>query len=124
MKGYGPLYGVKLTPDIVQKLRSHFKWTMFTEGVALVHETPTGGVHYTGVPKHNKAVSFEVVRDGVYVIVSLFEYPKGTILHTHIFSPQLSKAKDSTTGKIYEEVKKLLAVESKKEYKALLHPGA
>jgi hypothetical protein len=118
MEGFGPIYNIKLTDDIVQKLKNHFKWTMFTEGVALVHETPSGGVHYTGKAKYNKAISFEVTRGGTYIIVSLFEYPKGVILHTHIFWPQISKANKEVIRKIYEEVKYVLGI--KKEYKTLM----
>lgn len=112
MEGYPPFIGAKLSSSNVNKIKRYFKWSMFTEGDAIVSETRTGGVHYTGSKTRRKAVSFEVIRKNTYVVIVLFEYKKGVIFHTHIFFPQVSKRSSSileliTTG-LYNEVKNLL----------------
>ena len=109
MKEYPPLYNVELTPRTIAKLKSHFSWSAFSEGETITSVTPSGGIHYSGMRTKTKCVIFEIKRGGIYVMVSLFAYPKGVILHTHIFYQDIGK-KDlkPIVQNIYNEVKNLL----------------
>jgi len=111
MKDFPPVKDAKLTPSVISKLKSYFKVTMFSEGEATISVSKTGGVHYTGVRQSTKCVNFEVMRNHVYFMVTLIEYPKGVIIHIHVFLPHLSKMSgesDPRAVKLYSEVKNIL----------------
>ena len=111
MKDFPPIHDIKLTSDIINKVKSHFKWSSFTVGESVVSVTPSGGVHYTGSRTLYPSISFEIIRK-VYIMVSLFEYPKGIIIHFHIYYPQIKNLSESelqvVTTKLYSEIKNLL----------------
>jgi hypothetical protein len=108
MKDFPPIRNVKLTDEIISKLRNYFNWSSFCVGKAKVSLTKQGGVHYTGKSTLTNSISFEITRGGIYVMVSLFEYTNGVIFHAHIYYPQISKLQPDTIVKLYNEVKGLL----------------
>ena len=115
MEGFPSIKGAKIDKNLAKKLQNYFKsWSMIAVGKTRTHITPAGGIHYTGKETMTNSISFEVKRGGGYVMVSLFEYPKGLVFHAHIyFSDMDRKTKDGwekVLKSLYEEVKKLLEV--------------
>ena len=113
MKGYPPIQGVKLNSETIKRLRDYFSgWSIFTAGKTKISITPSGGVHYTGSTIITNAVSFEIRRGNAYIMITLLEYPKGVIVHMHIFYPDINKYSsniwDKIISKVYEEVKNVL----------------
>lgn len=114
MKGFPPFKGVKLDKKIISKIKSHFRWSMFFVGESITSLTPSGGIHYSGKSTKTPAIAWEVRRGGRYWMCELFQYPKGLILHMHVFLPDAQgiSPMDVTAVKLYSEVKNILEVRS------------
>ena len=106
MEDFVSFKGAKITDKLVEDLRTNFKWTIFTIGKAKTHVTKYGGVHYSGQLTYFPVVSFEIKRGGSYLMITLMEYPKGVILHIHIYYPDIKKRSDwkSLVESVYMEV--------------------
>lgn len=76
----------KITKDTTHKIEKAFSRniTSICEGKTWVYVTKTGGVHYTGTKTETKAISFELSINKSYLVVLLYEYPKGVIVHFFI----------------------------------------
>ena len=86
------LRGGKLTTTKIKKLREVFgkNLTAIAVGKTWVSVTKTGGVHYTGKRVEKRALFFEVAKGGKYMVVAIYEYPKGLIVH--FFNPTNQKS--------------------------------
>lgn len=112
MEGFPSIKGAKIDASLVRKLKNSFKgWSMFSVGKTKTHVTPSGGIHFSGAPTLTNSISFEIKRGGTYLMISLFEYPKGLVFHAHVYYPDIErKSKDDwkkTISLIYEEIKKI-----------------
>lgn len=107
-----PIKDVKLTRKTIRNLKSKYKWSSFTMGRAKMSVTPSGGIHSSGKTKETQAISFEIRRGGGYIMISLFEYPKGVTFHAHISINDMDKKNQSSwtnvVEDVYDEVKKIL----------------
>lgn len=113
MENFKSISGVKITRSVVKELKKEFKnWSMFSAGKTKTNVTPSGGIHYSGKQIETNCISFEIRRGNAYVMISLFEYPKGVVFHTHIFLPDIEKRnKDgwiTVLTPVYEKVKEIL----------------
>jgi len=75
--------GGKLTNDTLDLIKKAFgnRLTAIASGITWVSVTPSGGVHYTGKRTEMKCIFFELKVSRGYVVVALYEYPKGVIVH-------------------------------------------
>ena len=113
MEGFPSFKGAKLNASVAKKLQNHFKnWSMFTIGKTKTHITPNGGIHFSGKLTETMAISFEIKRGNAYIMISLFEYPKGVVFHAHIYYPDISRKNDDEWKKVldvvYNETKSVL----------------
>ena len=113
MENFKSITNVKLNKSVVTTLKKEFNnWSAFSVGKTRTHVTPNGGIHYTGKLTETNCISFEIKRGGTYIMISLFEYPKGVVFHAHIFYPDVDKrSKDGWTNvlvPIYESIKTIL----------------
>lgn len=106
MEGFVSFKNVKITDELVNTLKTKLNWSIFTVGKSKTHVTKYGGVHYSGKLTFFPAVIFEIRRDNAYIMVSLLEYPKGIIMHVHIYYPDIKKKSDwkQTVEKVYKEI--------------------
>jgi len=111
MKDFPSLKG-KLDNSTILKIKDHFKTTIFNYGTCIMHETPTGGIHYTGTLTKRPSLSFEIVRSKIYIMITLNEYVKGIVFHVHIYYPHIDKIDETllknTVTRVYDEVKKVV----------------
>jgi len=78
------LRGAKLNEEKAKRIQKEIKYTAIGWGHTFVHVTPSGGVHYTGKETKTNALFIELAASqGQYVLVALFEYPKGVIMHIY-----------------------------------------
>lgn len=109
---FEPIKNVKLTNSVAKKLKNKYKWSSFAIGKASMSVTPQGGIHSSGKKTLTKSISFEIRRGNGYIMISLFEYPKGVVFHAHVSVNDMDKKnKDSwtkTIEPIYEEIKDIL----------------
>ena len=113
MDNFKSISGVNLNRNVVKRLKQEFKnWSMFSVGKTKTNVTPNGGIHYTGKQIETNCISFEIRKGNAYIIISLFEYPKGVVFHTHIFLPDIEKRNTSgwveVVTPVYEKVKQIL----------------
>ena len=109
MSGFPSIKGVRIDKELVKKLQKKFpNWSMFSVGKTKTNITDSGGIHFSGTPTITNSISFEIKRGKTYIIVSLFEYPKGLVFHAHVYFPDVdAKTKDgwkTIIDKIYSEV--------------------
>lgn len=104
MDGFPSIKGAKLTNKNIKILSKEFNWSMFTVGKTKTSITPSGGIHFSGKLTITEAVSMEIRKGGVYIIISLFEYPKGVVFHSHIYFPHIDKKSKSDFSKIIQEI--------------------
>lgn len=114
MEGFPSLKGAKIDSKTAKKLQDKFKnWSMFSVGKTKTHITASGGIHFSGVPTITTSITFEIRRAGTYLMISLFEYPKGLVFHAHIYYPDVDKKSKADWNKViqtvYEEVKQALS---------------
>ena len=81
------LRGGKLTPAKVRELRRVFEKNLsaIAMGKTWISITKTGGVYYTNRKVEKRALFFEIAKGGRYLVVAIYEYPKGLIVH--FFNP-------------------------------------
>lgn len=91
MSKYPSIKNVKLTNTAINKLKTYFKWSSFTEGKTITNITPQGGIHYTGKKTITNAVFLEIKRKRIYVVISLYEYPKGVVFHVYFPYPKVTE---------------------------------
>lgn len=113
-----PFKKAVIPDNLKDLLKEKLNIMMFSEGTAIIHITPFGGVHSSGEPRETKCVSFEVQMGRIYYMISLVEYPKGVIFHVHVFYQHMGKEKIDHIDMIYSEIKKILIPEKK-----MRHPG-
>ncbi len=107
-----PIKDVKLTSKVIRQLKAKYKWASFTTGKAKMTVTPSGGIHSSGKLVYTQAVSFEIKRGQGYIMISLFEYPKGIVFHAHISINDMDKKNRSSwfdvVEPVYNEIKDIL----------------
>ncbi|MFW6242587.1 MAG: hypothetical protein ACOC2W_00345 [bacterium] len=107
-----PIKDVKLSRKVIKQLKNKYKWSSFTMGRAKMTVTPSGGIHSSGKEKETQAISFEIKRGNGYIMISLFEYPKGVTFHGHISINDMDKKNKSSwfdvLEKEYDIIKKIL----------------
>jgi len=105
--------GGRLTKENITKLTKSFKWSAFTIGQTRLNITKTGGVHFSGESKLMKAVSIEIPKNKTYIVINLFEYPKGVLFHPFIpFNNVIDKTKlEDSIQEIMKITKKCLLPE-------------
>ena len=99
------LRGGKLTPAKIRELRRVFERSLsaIAVGKTWISVTKTGGVHHTGRRVEKRALFFEIAKGGKYLVVAIYEYPKGVIVH--FFNP--TEQKSFTTEEKNEILKQL-----------------
>ncbi len=98
-----PIKDVRIK-NVSEQLMKIYNWTSFCIGKNKVRTTPSGGVHYTGKEIILEACSFEITYKRTYYMISLFEYPKGIMVHIHVDVNQLDKASDGDVLEIYNNL--------------------
>ena len=98
----------------IKRVKDHFNWSTWTEGISKVSVIPSGGVHWSGQKRELPAVIFEIQKKG-YINVSLVQYPKGVIVHYHVFWPHMDKLSKEDWKKqisaIHSELRSLVNVD-------------
>ncbi|MCF7927052.1 MAG: hypothetical protein K9L74_05705 [Candidatus Izimaplasma sp.] len=107
-----PIKNVKLTRKVIKQLKNKYKWSSFTMGRAKMTVTPSGGIHSSGKTKETQAISFEIKKGTGYIMISLFEYPKGVTFHAHVSINDMDKKNKSSwfdvVEPVYNEIKEIL----------------
>jgi len=113
MEGFPSIKGAVLDKNTVRRIQKLYpSWSMFSVGKTKTRITPSGGIHFSGKETNTNCLSFEIKRGGGYIMISLFEYPKGLVFHAHIYYTDLDKRSKDGWNKvlqpIYEEIKNIL----------------
>ena len=105
MEGFPSIKSAKITPKSAKKIKDTFKnWSMFSVGKTRTHITPSGGIHFSGKLTETTALTFEIKRGGGYIMISLFEYPKGVVFHAHVYYSDLERKSKQEWGKVIEQI--------------------
>jgi len=84
------LQGATLTKKKAEEIQQRIEYTSIGWGHTFVHVTPSGGVHYTGKATKTNALFIELPAGrGQYILVVLYEYPKGVIMHIYETKPNV-----------------------------------
>ena len=95
---------LKLNDKVIKALKDQFNWAFFSEGLAKMSETQSGGIASFGKQTIRPCVSFEILISRIYVMITLGEYAKGCIIHFHFMHGQIDRISKSQRDKIVKDL--------------------